>query len=68
MLGLCIFVTFSAIYDKLENIFARTPTIETMMSLIKLLLKIIVFIHFLSLMFNLLTFVEKENGIDITWV
>lgn len=68
MLGLCIFVTFSAIYGKLENIFARTPTIETMMSLIKLLLKIIVFIHFLSLMFNLLTIVEKYNGIDLTWV
>ena len=61
-MGLCIIVTFISISDKLENIFAKTSTLETLMSIIKLLVKIMVFIHFLSLMFNFVAIIEKENG------
>lgn len=48
--------------------YATTLETESQMSIVKLILKILTFVHLLSLTLNLLSQVQIHNGIDETWL
>jgi hypothetical protein len=68
MCSLLVFKPISDISKKLENIISISTDAEIILSIMGLFFKILLLLHTLSLVFTSLSKIEKNQGIEITWV
>ena len=55
-------------YDKVENHLSTSVQAESMIALFKLLFKIFIFLHFLSVLLNLMVRIEHSHNRHDTWL
>ena len=68
MCSLLVLKPISDISKKLENIISISTDAEIILSIMGLFFKILLLLHTLSLVFTSLSKIEKNQGIEITWV
>lgn len=65
-----ISLVFAAVWEsvgRLEDSFALTNNSETIITIVKLLFKVLLFLHFLSIGLNMMAVTERTLGYDYTW-
>ncbi len=68
VLSLLSYLEFSSTCDKVESLFVSFMQSEATNSLLKLLFKLLLFLHMLSMVLNLMASIESSFNIDNHWL